>query len=169
MADDTDKPNPLEEPPAAERHPVVFGTTVVVLLVLSLAGGLQGRTDEPLPSVAMNSGLLLVAERSAALFAVLFLVALVVIRAVQGELPQELSGRGVKYASSDAVDQLRSQVRSTLGHTDARIQRLEDNQDVFNEGDVASPERAGAERADEPAERELPRAVEAGDKSSPSG
>ena len=50
------------------------------------------------------------AERAAALFAAVLLALIVVSRAVAGELPYEISGRGVKYGE-----------RSVAGRGDERL------------------------------------------------
>jgi hypothetical protein len=99
-------------------------------LVLALGAGsyvLATRADAPvpLPGIALGSLEVLIAERSAAIFAALFLAALVLVRAAQGELPQELSGRGVKYARSDAVDELRDRVDAQFEAYDKSLSELE--------------------------------------------
>jgi hypothetical protein len=87
---------------------------VVGLLVLALVLGFVGGHADPLPGAALGSPLVLHLERSVAIFAGLFLGLLVVSHAFRGELPTELSGRGVTYASRDGVDALRSELRETL-------------------------------------------------------
>jgi hypothetical protein len=106
---------------AQEQRKAWLGPVVVALLVASLAvAGARG-APERLPGAALGSDLVLYVERVAAVFGVLFLALLVVYRAFRGELPSELSGRGVKYADRDAVEQLRAEL------TDA-IEQLKENQ-----------------------------------------
>jgi hypothetical protein len=99
-----------------------LGPVVVALIVLSAAAALSRAAPDRLPSAALGSDVVLFVERGAAVFAVLFLALLVIYRAFRGELPSELSGRGVKYADADAVDQLRAEL------TDA-ISKLRQNQE----------------------------------------
>jgi hypothetical protein len=60
--------------------------------------------------------------RAVAIFAALFLALLVTYRALLGELPNELSGRGVRYADRDAVDLLRAELSDAIA-------RLQENQE----------------------------------------
>ena len=59
---------------------------------------------------------------SASAIVALFLALLVTYRGLLGELPNELSGRGVRYADRDAVDQLRSELSDAIA-------RLQENQE----------------------------------------
>ena len=54
-----------------------------------------------LPGVALGSDLILGVERALVLFAAWMLVVTVAARALRGELPTEISGRGVRYAEAD--------------------------------------------------------------------
>ena len=70
-------------------------------------------TPDPLPAVALGSVVLLHLERALVLLAGFFFVMVVVVRTWRGELPVELSGRGLKYAvqelqesTKDALDAL---------------------------------------------------------------
>jgi hypothetical protein len=103
------------------------GYTFLVVAIGVASYWLATRAGMParLPGVALGSEELLVAERVAATFAILFLAALVLVRAFQGELPQELSGRGVKYANSDAVDELRDRLDVQLEAHDQSLADLE--------------------------------------------
>lgn len=51
-----------------------------------------------LPGIALGSKAILVVERIAMLFAAWLLGLVVIARALEGELPIEISGRGVRYA-----------------------------------------------------------------------
>jgi hypothetical protein len=99
---------------------------------------------ERLPGIALGSDELLIAERAASLFAVLFLAVLVLVRAMQGRLPEELSGRGVKYASSDAVDELRDRIDSQFEAYDRSLEELEDAQRKL---DARMPEAMSGDRS----------------------
>jgi hypothetical protein len=53
-----------------------------------------------LPGIALGSSAILVIERIAMLFAVWLLALVVIARALVGELPIEISGRGLRYADA---------------------------------------------------------------------
>lgn len=55
---------------------------------------------EDLPGIALDAKAILVVERIAVLFAAWLLVQVVVVRALLGELPIEISGRGLRYADA---------------------------------------------------------------------
>jgi len=57
-----------------------------------------------LPGIALESGAILVIERIAVLFAVWLLALVVAARALAGELPIEISGRGLRYADADTAE-----------------------------------------------------------------
>jgi hypothetical protein len=69
---------------------------VALLIACVLVGILAGRPAK-LPAVALDSALLLYLERAVALFAGGLLLVVVVVEAWRGNLPTEISGRGVKY------------------------------------------------------------------------
>lgn len=73
---------------------------MVGAVIASVAAGVPTGS---LPGVALGSEVLLVAERTVALFATWMLIAVVVIRALKDELPVEMSGRGVRYAEAGNV------------------------------------------------------------------
>lgn len=103
------------------------GYTALVLFIAAASLYLATRAAIPdrLPGVALGSEEVLVAERAASVFAILFLGVLILVRAIQGELPEELSGRGVKYAARDAVDELRDRAAAQFEAYDNSLQELE--------------------------------------------
>jgi len=82
-------------------------TAIAVLVIGGLAASILAgvflipRPTVGLPGVALQSGAVLVVERISVLFAAWLLGLVVVFRAVSGELPTEVSGRGVRYAEAD--------------------------------------------------------------------
>lgn len=75
------------------------GIATVVLLLMAIAVNAAIPVPEgALPAVALQSAELLVLERVIAFFATGLLLLIVIARAFRGELPVEISGRGVKYA-----------------------------------------------------------------------
>jgi hypothetical protein len=120
----------------ADRSTQRKATYTALVLALALVAfwlATRAGVPVPLPGAALGSEELLIAERAAAMSAILFLGAPIVIRAMQGELPQELSGRGVKYARSDAVDELRARVDAQFEAYDASLAELEDAQGALDE------------------------------------
>ncbi len=99
-----------------------LGPLVVILVVVSIALAILAGVPERLPAAALESSVVLYALRAVAIFAALFLALLVTYRGLLGELPNELSGRGVRYADRDAVDQLRSELSDAIA-------RLQENQE----------------------------------------
>src|SRR5918998_4281196 len=93
----------------------------------------RAAVPDSLPGVALGSTELLIAERAASIFAILFLATLVLVRAIQGELPDELSSRGVKYAKSDAVDELRDRLDGQFEAYDKSLEELEAGQARLDE------------------------------------
>jgi hypothetical protein len=127
-----------------------LGSAVAVLLVLALIASLVSGTPEPLPGVALDSPVLLHAERTAGIFAALLLALVVLVRAFQGLLPTELSGRGVKYAQREATEEIRDTTVAALEGLEtaqrelaARVEALED---AAQEEDEAGPPGEGEPR-----------------------
>lgn len=72
---------------------LVIGTFLAAVIV-SIAVG----SERPYPGVALGSGLLLELERAVAVWAIALLGLVVGDQALGGRLPDEISGRGVRYA-----------------------------------------------------------------------
>lgn len=93
-------------------HPLrldkVVAALVVVGLGVSIAAGVF-LIDRPaagdLPGIALGSEAILVVERIATLFTLWLLGLVVVARALAGELPIEISGRGVRYADVETAQE----------------------------------------------------------------
>ncbi len=131
MAAKSDPPD--EAGPSRAARKVIYPALVLALAVLAFYLATRTPESDPLPGVALGSEALLVAERTASFFAILFLGALVLVRALQGELPEELSGRGVKYARSDSVDELRDRVDAQFEAYDKSLEELEAGQGQLDE------------------------------------
>lgn len=76
---------------------VIFGLAASLALA-AMVGPLEER---PLPGVALGSPALLLAERTVAFFAIWLIVLVVCSQALEGRLPTEISGRGVRYADAE--------------------------------------------------------------------
>jgi hypothetical protein len=100
-----------------------------MLVLASVAAAAARAAPHTLPKIALGSDIVLYVERAAAVFAVLFLALLVIYRAFLGELPSELSGRGVKYADVDAVEQLRAELTDAIAKLKQNQEDLRDTMD----------------------------------------
>jgi hypothetical protein len=97
----------------------------------AIAVGIALPAPHDLPALALGNRELLWVERTLLLFYGFLLLFVPVVRALQGELPIELSTRGARYAeaSDDAVKALRDRLDQTeqlLGRTIEFINRLAD-------------------------------------------
>lgn len=77
-----------------------------------------------LPGVALGSEAILVVERIAALFAAWLLAVVVMGRALGGQLPSEISGRGVRYADGGTTQDALADVRAALGRLDGEVANI---------------------------------------------
>jgi len=125
-----------------------LGSGVIVILVLALVASLIAGTPEGLPGVALGSAVVLHAERTVALFAAVLLVFVVLVRAFQGQLPQELSGRGVKYAEREGTEEIRDAAAAALEGLQTAQQELAARLEVL-EGAPEDEDQSGV-----PQERE---------------
>jgi hypothetical protein len=81
---------------------------VVAGLGISIASGvflIARPTAGDLPGIALGSEAILIVERIAMLFATWLLVVVVLVRALAGDLPVEISGRGIRYADAMAAQE----------------------------------------------------------------
>ena len=97
----------------------------------AIAFGIALPAPHDLPALALGNRELLWLERTLLLFYGFLLLFVPVVRALQGELPIELSTRGARYAeaSDDAVKAIRDRLDQTeqlLGRTIEFINRLAD-------------------------------------------
>jgi hypothetical protein len=102
---------------------------VVGVVVLGLVGALTasvaaGVPAGSLPGVALGSEVLLLAERTVALFGAWMLITMVVIRALKDQLPVEISGRGVRYADAENVQAKAAVTEDVLRDIDTDIRWL---------------------------------------------
>jgi hypothetical protein len=89
--------------------------------LLSAATGID---PESLPGVALGSPVLLLAERTAALFGIWMVMVVIVVRASRDQLPIEISGRGVRYAESDEVQAKVLSIGKALGYLDGEVRLI---------------------------------------------
>ncbi len=105
-----------------EREAVV-PVLVVGSLVISVVAGVAVGVERPYPGVALDSGLLLVAQRAAGLWGAALLVLVIVDQALRGRLPVEVGGRGVRYAEQEHLD---GAVGSAVEANAAIVDRLDE-------------------------------------------
>ncbi len=120
-----------------------LGSVLVAMLALALVASLATGTPAKLPGVALGSAVVLHAERTVALFAAVLLVLVVLVRAFQGQLPQELSGRGLKYADRQTTVEIRDttavaleELQTAQQELHARVEALEEIPEDEAQGDV---------------------------------
>ncbi|MCK9250789.1 MAG: hypothetical protein M0P31_17660 [Solirubrobacteraceae bacterium] len=101
--------------------PVLVLGSLAATLIVSAAIGAQ----HPYPGVALGSGLLLVLERAIAIWALVLLTLVVGDQALRGRLPDEISGRGVRYATHEQLDQVAENVAGAGDDVADRIDDLE--------------------------------------------
>jgi hypothetical protein len=87
-----------------------------------------------LPGVALGSETLLIVERAAAFFAALLFLVVVLVRAWEGALPEEVSGRGVKYASREAAEEARDAAADALEELRVAQGELAERLDALERG-----------------------------------
>ena len=109
----------------------ILGAGVSVLLVAAILVSVIEGTPRTLPGVALDSPVLLHAERVLALVGVVIAALSVLAQAARGRLPVELSTSGLRYeaeAADDAaaaVDQLQDQFDDLAAIVDALAERLD--------------------------------------------
>lgn len=114
------------------RERALFAATAAVLVASTLAS-LVGGTPAELPGIAMGSVAVLHVERAAALFAVGLFVVVVLARAWVGELPTEVSGRGVQYTPSTTTEAIRDTVAEALDDLTAAQVELQERLESLEE------------------------------------
>lgn len=88
------------------------------------AGWMEGPQDCSLPGVALGSPALLAVERGLAFFAAWLLVLVVSAQALNGRLPIEVSGRGVRYAEAGGTQDGLTATRDALTKLNAEMDVL---------------------------------------------
>lgn len=81
---------------------------------------------EDLPGIALGSEAILVIERIAMLFTVWLLGLVVIARALAGELPIEISGRGLRYADRDLAQHEMVESREAMRRLQGQVAALSD-------------------------------------------
>ena len=106
--------------------PAVIGVLVACVTVTLI----EGRPRQ-LPGVALDSPVLLHAERALALFAVVIAIVSIAVQAARGRLPVELSTSGLRYEAeaadraAAAAAELQEQYDDLLAVVDALAGRLD--------------------------------------------
>lgn len=78
---------------------------VVGSLAISVGVSVATAVERPYPGYALGSGVVLVLERAAMMWAFALVVLVISDQALRGRLPVEISGRGVRYADrAELVD-----------------------------------------------------------------
>lgn len=109
------------------RREILVSVLVIGSLMIAVGVSVVVGADRPYPGVALGSGLLLELERAVAVWAVVLLALVVGDQALRGRLPDEIGGRGVRYAAEEQVDE----VADANGALSDRVEALEVAFDVF--------------------------------------
>jgi len=98
---------------------------VILGLGLALiASVITGPPDGDLPGVALGSEPLLLVERAVAFFAAWLAIVVVLVQANQGNLPIEVSGRGVRYVEASAAGQTQAHIEVAVRRHELEIEAL---------------------------------------------
>jgi hypothetical protein len=95
---------------------------VAAAVALSFTDAIPGK----LPGVALGSPAILRLERIAAAMAVLLVAFTLVIRAFQGDLPVELSGRGVKWTPRETTERIQGETAIAVQEIRQSVSDLRD-------------------------------------------
>lgn len=102
-----------------------IGPATTAALVASVVATVVIGSPSKLPSVALGSSLVLHVERTIALFVAYLLVAVVLVRAWEGRLPDEISGRGLKYATQELKAETHDALDALAEHAAATTEQIE--------------------------------------------
>lgn len=125
----------------AHREAALAALVVGGLVVSIVAGAfLIDAPKDGLPGVALGSQTILVVEQIAILFAAWLLAVVVVARALVGELPIEISGRGVRYADAATAQAGLAGSERAFDRVDEEIRVLQAAIAAFETGGGRTPE-----------------------------
>jgi hypothetical protein len=97
---------------------------ILGLIAASIASAGTGPPPGPLPGVALGSEPLLFVERTVAFFAAWMLVLMIIMQALRGHLPSEISGRGVKYADVGGAEAAKAGTEDAVQRLASEVERL---------------------------------------------
>jgi hypothetical protein len=89
-----------------------------------IASAMTGSPSGSLPGVALGSAPLLFVERSVAFFAAWMLCLVIVVQALRGHLPTEISGRGVRYANAEGMEATKDEAQQAMQRLSGTVDRL---------------------------------------------
>jgi hypothetical protein len=106
--------------------------SALVFIGLSVSGLINVWLEAPdsaaLPGVALESEALLVVERSLAFFAAWMLVLITAAHAVEGRLPIEISGSGVRFADAPMTENMTRTTNATIVRMETELAACRDEQ-----------------------------------------
>ena len=105
-----------------KRSPHPYATLLLVMLGISAFISICTGRPSDMPSIALGSSFLLYVERTVALFAGCLLLVVILVEAWRGNLPVEISGRGVKYErlKEETKEGFKALVEAILKEREAR-------------------------------------------------
>ncbi len=92
-----------------------------------------------LPEIALGSATILAVERIAVLFAAWLLALVVIARALVGELPIEISGRGLRYADAATAQAGLADSERAFDRVDEEIRELQEAIVALEAGESPPP------------------------------
>lgn len=108
------------------RRRIVVAASVIGGLVTSIVAAvfLIELPADDLPGIALGAEAILVIQRVALLFTVWLLGLVVIARALVGELPIEISGRGLRYADRDLAQHELLEPRAAMRRLQSQVAAL---------------------------------------------
>jgi hypothetical protein len=103
---------------------VIAGVVILGVLGAVVANVTTGLPSGSLPGVALDSAALLILERAVAFFAAWMVFVVVVGRALRGHLPIEVSGRGLRYAEAEILEETRTGAEDAMRDVWLELGRL---------------------------------------------
>jgi hypothetical protein len=120
------------------RRVVVVSVLVIGSLLVAVVLSVVVGAERPYPGVALGSGLLLELERAVAVWAVVLLALVVGDQALRGRLPDEIGGRGVRYAAQEQLDALAGETAEVSSDAADRLGALEKAVEQLRQGQASA-------------------------------
>lgn len=109
----------------AQRRGVIVPMLVIGSFLIATTVSIAVGAERPYPGVALGSGLLLELERAVAVWVIVLLLLVVGDQALQGRLPDEIGGRGVRYVAQEQLDEVVHDSAEVDGDILGRLEDLE--------------------------------------------
>ena len=104
----------------------LMAIVLLVGFIGSLIASLVSGVPDKLPGAALGSEALLHAGRTLAFFAAYLAVLVVFVRGWEGELPYELSGRGLKYKTRELKEEIQGTIEALIEANEELADRVDE-------------------------------------------